>query len=758
MFALERLGRTLRVALGAGAPYMVEVAPCCLEWLAENHAKPLERFLSEFEGQFRDGRFEFVNPCYSQPYALTVSGESNLKQFEYGLRVLEGLGIPCDTYYCSEASYHPQVPQILRGFGIGHASLRTRLLGTCPTTPSGHVDWVGLDGTSVPALTDLPGVFNGEVWHGTFFWEIPNLLFQAVARPFLPHVVYSNVEDFIMPLAHAEAVWRVSSFEPVLGEFVTTAELFERVEKDGRFQFSRDQFYLGDYIFRPSGLFGGLSDCEAAILTAEAARVLHSLARGEQVPDERDAFLDGAWKEMLLAQAHDNFAVPFTRTGDYSASQLSPEEYAALGLEPGGLTISEVSSNLLERLTARCGQFARALLEQLPRGPGEVLVFNPTCFAREDLVEVTLPPGVAAGAGARALYDAGGRAVPFDLDEQEGKVAFIASVPPYAFTTYKFSDAADVEGREGGDGRAGSFEFELDVGSGGNAIVVSKGGVEQFRLVFSRHLGGKPHGLVVGGGTRGRVGAREVFLGGDASGGFHFTVAASQASGGRLLRFMLEDPRGLVDEIALVPTDFRSFSEVLVNYPFGVEATTRSRIQSLDFIWLQGGAAGLLYMQKRSQLFRVDHERFVVRNSTGGKGTFEFAVAVTGDRDPREAYAARASFKAPLVALDPATEPTPGVQVGREGVGGGESLLTLLAPGPCVVTNLWSRGGTSYARLFSPGTREVEVGLEGLLVGDTVTVVDLKLEGIREVGAGGFRVRPWEVLTIGLGKFNMRSP
>ncbi|GAH07619.1 unnamed protein product, partial [marine sediment metagenome] len=136
-FAMKRLIERMKLAIKTRMPYNIEVALCCFEWLKNQYPNKI----SEFIKRFKQGRFEIINPSYSQPYNLIIGEESNIKQFEYGLKVLNELGLDCRIYYCSEVSLHPQIPQILKGFNIDFCSLRTRLLGTCPSTNSGKISF-----------------------------------------------------------------------------------------------------------------------------------------------------------------------------------------------------------------------------------------------------------------------------------------------------------------------------------------------------------------------------------------------------------------------------------------------------------------------------------------------------------------------------------------------------------------------------------------------------------------------------------------
>ena len=113
-FAIDRLLERMQLAVETNMPLNLEIAVSCLEWLNKHYPGRITEFLE----LFKKGQFEILNPSYSQPYSLLIGQESNIKQFERGMRVLKQLGLSCETYYCSETSLHPQIPQLLKGFNI----------------------------------------------------------------------------------------------------------------------------------------------------------------------------------------------------------------------------------------------------------------------------------------------------------------------------------------------------------------------------------------------------------------------------------------------------------------------------------------------------------------------------------------------------------------------------------------------------------------------------------------------------------------
>ena len=73
---------------------------------------------------------EFTNPTYAQPYCYNISGESIIRQFQYGIAKINKHfpGVTFTTYSVEEPCFTSCLPQILKLFGFKYAVLK------CPNT------------------------------------------------------------------------------------------------------------------------------------------------------------------------------------------------------------------------------------------------------------------------------------------------------------------------------------------------------------------------------------------------------------------------------------------------------------------------------------------------------------------------------------------------------------------------------------------------------------------------------------------------
>lgn len=98
---------------------------------------PVDELLSE-------GRFE-IGPWFIIPYDLLVSGESLVRNLEFGKLAGDGRGIHCQAaLLASTAGHIDQLPQILRSFDISGA-----IVPAFPDTIASHAVWSSDDGSQV---------------------------------------------------------------------------------------------------------------------------------------------------------------------------------------------------------------------------------------------------------------------------------------------------------------------------------------------------------------------------------------------------------------------------------------------------------------------------------------------------------------------------------------------------------------------------------------------------------------------------------
>lgn len=703
-YSMDRLIENMRLAIENQMPYNLEVAVSCLKWLNQRYPEKFEDFLN----LFKKGKSEIINPSYSQPYNLIIGPESNIKHFEYGIKYLKTVGLKPNVYYFSESSIHPQIPQILKGFNIKYASLRTRLLGINPTANSPHIGWIGLDNTEINAIIDQSGIFNGEYWHGTFFQELPNLLFQAVARPYMKKIVYSSLEDFVNKMPYQEEIWRMSKFSNVFGNFVSLTEFFELTEKDGEFKYLRDEFFLSDNVFQPSKLFLNNKNSEINIIVAE---ILNSMLSCYNKTSS-DSFYNNLWERILPIQAHDCYVVPYIKSGDYLQTQLDSEELRKTNLTKKLNSISELSIQKHKEIQKICNNQINTTLTEIVKeiykikaqpeeNPNAIFVFNPTPYSRRDIVS-------------------------YPNEQNKNQLNFIAEIPGFGYKIYSLNEVLSKKSDPKLD-----FFYNINLSDDFEKIEVKYKDKPVYELTF---LPLSPYDLELINSSTSEIEKRDIFRGN--ANNQRFKIEIIQFRGINRLEFTFETSSK--NHVILTPKV--NILKSLSNYPFGIEETRRNLFQTLDFVWLNGDSEQIIYIQKNSQRFEINRSNFELKNILFDKGRYEFAIISTDKANTLSVLESVYSYYFRLLYIS--------LNIEKENYDEEISFLSLKPPLP--VVSLWKRDSGLYLRTYNPTNEKVEVKLDGKLVGKSLKEVNLLSDETSSINSNLLKIEPWKIITIKL--------
>lgn len=305
----------------------------------ERMAAECPEALADLRRAIADGRVEPVGCSYGQPYGLFQGGESNVRQFTFGVRsVMRLLGTRPKCFWEEEFYCFPQLPQMLVQCGYTGACLFfqwTWHTPEIPTEPYSLVLWEGIDGSRVPSLPR--NNLNVHQWPEDFDGLLENVLppsplggegegegSSSSSAPALPSsrspsAIVQWLE--LMPsrdwmcrseilLPRLTALLSDPRFEvhprtmSVLIEELRTASGDVPVRRYGM-----DDVWHGMTLGKNADLHPRTSRrVEGAILAAEALAATVSLFGRPYA--SWDAYpvweLDEAWRELLAAQHHDN--------------------------------------------------------------------------------------------------------------------------------------------------------------------------------------------------------------------------------------------------------------------------------------------------------------------------------------------------------------------------------------------------------------------------------------------------------------------
>ena len=259
-------------------------------------------------------RIEITNPSYAQSYLYPIAGESIIRQFQYGMRKLRE-HFPTaafTTYAVEEPCFTSQLPQILTQLGFRHAVLK------CPDTcwggytePFGGelVNWIGPDGTSMLSVPRYAceALQENSVWQ-TIAWKNSPQYLRACRQ--------AGIQNPI-GMCYQDAGWK---YGPWLGrhnssKYVLWTDYIEQIaDKSSATDYHMTQEGVQVALVWGSQVMQRIAQqvrrAENRLLDAERIAAMANIETGFR-PDQ--ALLDEAWRQLMLAQHHDSWIVPYNR-------------------------------------------------------------------------------------------------------------------------------------------------------------------------------------------------------------------------------------------------------------------------------------------------------------------------------------------------------------------------------------------------------------------------------------------------------------
>ena len=372
----------------------------------EDLAKLYPELAARMREFVKKGRISFVNGTYSQPHLQILSVESAIRQYQYGMRVIEDLvGYKVTCYAAQEPGFSPQLPQILRAFcfkssttsdfpygvklergQIQHWDRRWEWL-----EGDDIINWKGLDGTMIPIWLKARGyltdrLYANEVQHG----EIKCTKLR-VDMPDMKAVSAQWIADI-------ERYCDFAQLDLALEQMIKENPPYSIGEIDSNYAYSEgiDAEELSRANVR----------AESAILSLEA---LESF-----IPAGKQFDYDSGWKTILKSQHHDAYWVGAPELRAKSISWLNDVTAAA----------SDKIAALADTLGKR--------LPSASKGSQAVLVLHPYARKHSSPVEVKVSDNKIA------LTNEKGRKTPVQMrSNSDGSTSavFVASAKGLGYQT-----------------------------------------------------------------------------------------------------------------------------------------------------------------------------------------------------------------------------------------------------------------------------------------------------------------------------------
>lgn len=384
-------------------------------------------------------QIEFTNPTYAQPYCYNVSGESVIRQFQYGIDKIHKHfpDVRLDTYSVEEPCFTSCLPQILKLFGFKYAVMK------CPNTCWGGytgayggelVNWIGPDGTSILSVPRYAceKLEKATTWQTTAWCNSETYLIDC-REAGIKHPVGMCLQD----AGWKNGPWLGSGKNIKNGSiYVTWKDYIENIsagKTDDNWHFSQEDVHVnlmwGSQVLQRIAQEVRIS--ENKLVMAEKISVMAYCENGYTHQPE---VLDEAWRTLMLAQHHDSWIVPYNRLNKRGtwADEITrwTDHTNAIAHQMIQESMHSYDEKSLSVSLPVKGSRENALQQSYVR------VFNTLGSHRTEIVNMLLPDGYADT--NIEIYNCKGKLVDC-FAQKEGKkirLFFEAEVPPFGYSTY----------------------------------------------------------------------------------------------------------------------------------------------------------------------------------------------------------------------------------------------------------------------------------------------------------------------------------
>jgi alpha-mannosidase len=378
----------------------------------------------EFQKIADSQQIEFVNPTYAQPYLFNITGESIIRQFDYGIQKIHEHFPKVDfsTYSSEEPCFTSCLPLILKQYGFRYAVLKnpdTCWGGYTRAYGKDLVNLISSDGSSILTVPryECEELNKSSVWQ-TIAWNNSKKYIDACYKSNIKNPIGMCYQD----AGWKNGPWLGSKENPYKSTYCTWKEYFSKYsikETNDNWHFSPEDVLVslmfGSQVLQQ--LSQEVRSAENAMIMAEKVNAMNFIISNHAVAPD---LFNNAWRTLMLSQHHDCWIVPYNKLNKHHTWAQEVKSWTDYSKSIAQQIIdSSINDNIKDSISA-------------------IRVINTLSINRNEPIKINLPLSYLKK--DLSVIDNKGTAIPASWYECYGKAVccFEAKVPSIGYSTYRF--------------------------------------------------------------------------------------------------------------------------------------------------------------------------------------------------------------------------------------------------------------------------------------------------------------------------------
>ena len=392
-------------------------------------------FQKLFEDQsVNTSRIEYINPTYAQSYFWGTSGESNIRQFTYGMELVRKHFPTAQftTYSAEEPCFTSSLPYILKSLGFKYASTKNpdTMWGGYTAAYGGElVNWTGPDGTKILTVPRYAcEEFEPESTWQSRAWFNSKEYIQKCFEAGIKNPTGMSIQDAAWSSGWNKGPWLGND----TSQYYTPTHYktwrnyianFSVGSTDDDWMFTQEDVLTslvwGSQVMQT--LAQEVRTAENSIVQAEKVASLTKMIRSRS--NYPKGLLDEGWIKLLLSQHHDCWIVPYNNLHSGRTWAQHVTEWTSV--------TNENSRTIIERSLASLGR----------SGNSSIRLYNTLATPRNEIVRIKAPS--LWKNDDWVVVNSKGVEQSAQIVSENGKsfLLFRAETPSFGYSTYELKKA-----------------------------------------------------------------------------------------------------------------------------------------------------------------------------------------------------------------------------------------------------------------------------------------------------------------------------